>query len=123
MALDLGPNIAHLNDDERVLVRRSGSEQNIGVELTRCAFDAVTEMFDKRRGSCAVKTAAMIQSVGTSRKKGNETKKFSLDEISSEDYWNWESSCFVACYDTKGRACASKCPPKISNWSQPSLKI
>lgn len=48
------PNIAHLDDDEGVLTGRSCREENVGIELTRCALDTVTEMLDERRRSRSV---------------------------------------------------------------------
>ena len=42
----LRPKVAHLDHDERVLIRRSGSKEYIGIQLTRYTFDTVAEMFD-----------------------------------------------------------------------------
>ena len=46
LAFFLGPKVAHLDHDERVLIRRSGGKKYICVQLTRYALDAVAEMFD-----------------------------------------------------------------------------
>jgi hypothetical protein len=55
--LFLWPDVAHLNHDQRILVRRSGGEKHIGVKLSRCALDAITEVAQKRRCRRAVEAA------------------------------------------------------------------
>lgn len=57
MAFLLRANITHLDDDEGVLVRRSGGKEHVGIELTGAAFDTVSEMLDQRGGRCSVEAA------------------------------------------------------------------
>ena len=56
-ALFLGSDIAHLDDDERVLSRGTGCEQDVGVQLARGALDAVAEVFDERGRCCTSESA------------------------------------------------------------------
>lgn len=49
--------IAHLNHDQRVLVCRSGRQENISIQLPRHAFDAVAEVLDQRGRRRAVEAA------------------------------------------------------------------
>lgn len=50
--------VAHLDDDERVLVGGAGGEQHVRVQLARRAFDAVAEVLDERGRGGAVEAAA-----------------------------------------------------------------
>lgn len=58
LTLHLGPNITHLNDDERVLTRGSSGEENISIELTWRSFDTVAKVLDEGRRGCAMKATA-----------------------------------------------------------------
>src|SRR6266702_1698006 len=55
--LFLWPDVAHLNHDQRILIRRSGCEKHIGIKLPRCTLDAITEVAQKRRCSRAMEAA------------------------------------------------------------------
>ena len=58
-ALRLRADVAHLDHDERVLVRGPGGEQDVCVELARAALDAVAEVLDQRGRCRAVEAAAV----------------------------------------------------------------
>lgn len=99
----LRPDIAHLDHDQRIFVRRPGSKNHVGVKLARRAFDTITEV--PQKGGCCrtVEAASHGKSI---RKPGTSTtwgEKDELDEIAREDHGDWVSACFVASRDAKGR--------------------
>ena len=59
----LRPDIAHLDHHERVLVRRAGREEYVGVQLARRSLDAVSDVLDEGCGGSAVESAIGIASV------------------------------------------------------------
>jgi hypothetical protein len=54
LSLFFGPNVAHLDYNERVFALGSGREEDVRVKLAWSAFDAVAEVPDERRGGGAV---------------------------------------------------------------------
>ena len=66
-ALFLRSNVAHLDYDERVLVRRASGKKHICIKLARCPFDTITEMPQKRRCSRTVEAASHEEAINGSQ--------------------------------------------------------
>ena len=52
--------VAHLDHDQRILVRRSCGEKHICVKLPRRALDAITKVAQKRRCSRTMEAACHV---------------------------------------------------------------
>ena len=120
-ALLLRADVAHLDHDERVLVRGPGGEEHVRVELAWGAFDAVAEVLDERGCCCAVE-AAVGASVSTAAEekpgqrceegRGSDTEGMdALDEVAGEDDGDGKRACLVAGRDAERGSCATHGPP------------
>src|SRR6267154_612196 len=113
-SLLLRPNVAHLDYDERVLVRWAGSKKHVCVKLARCPLDTIAEMPQKRGCRSAVEAASHEKPSEVSQKISEiDGKEDALDQVACEYDGHRVRACFVAGRNAERRTSTAQTPPEI----------
>lgn len=104
--------VAHLDDDERVLVCGPSREEHVCVQLPRRALNAITEVLDQRGRGRPMEATANISNQYIAAVSGPE-ESGALDEISREYHRNGECARLVTRRYAEGGTCTTQGPPQI----------